>query len=83
MTKGKRHSWTESEFTRGRNINHFYFCRKCGLRRVSSGYDLERTYYWDGPPKLRWRELAPTCPPDLATGTALRTIAAGPQTGSA
>jgi hypothetical protein len=74
MTKAKRHSWTDttSSWAGSRPPGGEYtaVCRNCGLTRHSSGYHLERTYQWEEPPEVSWRERAPACPPDLSTGTA-------------
>jgi hypothetical protein len=66
MASKRRHSWTKP--ARQSMGDQTCTCLKCGLIRSSSGYDLERVYRWEGPPVLRWRERAPACPPDLATG---------------
>jgi hypothetical protein len=52
-----RHSWAVGL---SRGILETATCRKCGLERASSGYDLERSYALG---ETRWYERAPSCPP--------------------
>jgi hypothetical protein len=67
--KRQRYRWTKDDNdTSNPKPERNSICLQCGLRRRSSGYDLQRWYVWDGPPRLYWEERAPACPPDLATG---------------
>jgi hypothetical protein len=70
----RRHSWTKPTNAELYDYCHperTATCIRCGLIRLSSGYDLRRSYRWEGPPQLWWEERAPACPPDLATGRPL------------
>jgi hypothetical protein len=79
----RRHSWTQKEGSHY-EIDSTRTCVKCGVIRLSSGYNLSRSYHWKGPPQAHWNERAPSCPPDLTTRVVGRNgVFCGPHVASA